>query len=95
MRHFAFTLFVLAAGLLAGCKGPCRSLSEKLCQCEVSTRERDICLRRVAASEANYSPDSAAEAVCSSLISKCDCTRLESTDPATAAQAKRDCGLSR
>lgn len=43
-RHFIVMLLFVALSLVAGCD-PCRSLAEKICDCEESTVARDSCLR--------------------------------------------------
>lgn len=79
---------VVALGVFAeGCKGQCRQLSEKQCECSINTYARDTCLRAVTANETNFPTKPSDEAYCGSLVNKCDC-RLVDT-----AQGKVNCGL--
>lgn len=85
MRAFAL-LFACCLALL-GCKGPCRQLSEKLCECAINSVEKDNCLNR-AQSQANSTTVSAEdEAVCTSLLEGCDCKKIDTPDGKVA------CGL--
>jgi hypothetical protein len=90
MRRLAATA-VLSAALLAlsGCKGPCRELSEKLCDCAISSVAREQCVRLAANSEARVTPSTADEEFCEQKLETCDCRQIE-TDEGKAA-----CGLSR
>jgi len=85
-------LFVGAAALpllLLGCKGNCRQLSEKLCDCQVTTAAKTSCLQRVVSEEGRIGPKSADEAVCHDLLQSCDCHKLDTYDGKVA------CGLAR
>ncbi|ADO69408.1 hypothetical protein POL68_33225 [Stigmatella sp. ncwal1] len=90
MRRLAATT-VLSAALLGlfGCKGPCRELSEKLCDCAVSSVAREQCVQIAANSEARTEPTADDEALCEQKLETCDCRKIE-TDEGKAA-----CGLSR
>lgn len=76
----------LVAVTAAGCKGQCRQLSEKQCECAVNTVVRDTCLRNASANESNFPPTAADEAWCAQYVSVCDC-RLVDTP-----QGKINCG---
>ena len=84
-------LFAAAAVLclLGGCKGNCRQLSEKLCECSINSVEKDACLRRVSNSESIVSPKADAELTCGQLLAGCDCHTIDTPE------GKRKCGLAR
>jgi hypothetical protein len=104
-RSVAITLLSSALLALAGCKSPCRELSERLCDC-VESFQRDSCIRAVAEEENRVEPTDAELAVCEQRLELClnpdnartdteeerqaFCQRLE-TDEAE----KQACGLSR
>ena len=79
----------LVLALLAGCKGPCRQLSEKLCECAENTYQREACLRRVSSESSRVQVTPQDEQRCEELLPGCDC---HATD---AAEGKRACGLAR
>lgn len=91
MRRLLITAALLCSTLsgLAGCKGACRELSEKLCDCSVNSVEKELCLQRAAQEESRVEPTAEDEAVCEGLVDKCDCSLIETP------QGKQDCGLSR
>ncbi|WP_426757142.1 hypothetical protein [Myxococcus sp. Y35] len=91
MRRFIVTAALLCSALsgLAGCKGACRELSEKLCDCAINSVEKELCLRRASQEENRVEPTAEDEAVCEELVESCDCRAIE-TD-----EGKRACGLSR
>ncbi len=84
-------LFVVALPLLAlsACKGDCRQLSEKICDCSLNTVDKDACLQRVASSEGVNPPTSADEALCAKLRPNCDCRLIDTPE------GKARCGLAR
>ncbi|WP_225413881.1 hypothetical protein [Stigmatella hybrida] len=90
MRRLAATA-VLSTALLGlfGCKGPCRELSEKLCDCSISSVAREQCVQIAANSEARVTLTAEDEALCEQKLETCDCRQIE-TDEGKAA-----CGLSR
>ncbi|MDY7226938.1 hypothetical protein [Hyalangium rubrum] len=88
-RSVATAVLSLALLALSGCKGPCRELSEKLCECSANTLEREVCIRRASNDEAFIEPTSQDEAVCEQRLETCDCNNLE-TD-----EGKIACGLAR
>ncbi|HVE83347.1 MAG TPA: hypothetical protein VND93_10890 [Myxococcales bacterium] len=83
----AAALPLLALSL--GCKGSCRQLSEKLCECQVTTSAKTACLQRASQEETRIAPKSEDEAVCSGLLSGCDCHQIDTPE------GKRACGLAR
>lgn len=85
MRHAV--LILVAAFTLVGCKSQCRVLSEKQCDCTLSTTERTQCLAAVAQREGTNPPTPDDEARCADLIDLCDC-RLVDTP-----QGKMRCGI--
>jgi hypothetical protein len=90
LRALLTALFCVALlGLLAGCKSPCRQLSELLCECETNQWEREACIRQAASRESQVDPTDADQEYCAGLVDKCDC-RLIDTE-----EGKRDCGLIR
>jgi hypothetical protein len=89
VRRLAFVAAVVLPLSLLGCKGSCRQLSEKLCDCQVTTAAKTSCLQRVASEEGRIGPTSADEAVCQQFLSTCDCHRIDTPD------GKRACGLAR
>ncbi len=97
-RSAAITLLSSALLALAGCKSPCRELSERLCEC-VESFQRDSCIRAVAEEENRIEPTDAQLEVCEQRLETClntddeeeqqaICRRLE-----TEAAEKQACGL--
>jgi len=78
-----------AAALLAGCKGNCRQLSERLCGCEANSFLKDDCNRRAANEESRISPKPADENTCAALLQTCDCHTINTPE------GKQACGLAR
>ena len=74
---------------LSSCKGNCRQLSEKLCDCFTNSAERETCLRRASSEEARVSPTADDEATCKTLLAGCDCHTIDTPE------GKRNCGLAR
>src|SRR4051812_36204532 len=75
--------------LLLGCKGSCRQLSEKLCECQATTTAKTACLQRVASEENRIGPKSTDEAVCAQYLDRCDCHQIDTPEGKVA------CGLAR
>ncbi|MFL5321509.1 MAG: hypothetical protein ACJ790_17740 [Myxococcaceae bacterium] len=89
-RVFATALLlVFSATTLVACKGSCRKLSEKLCDCARNTVERDSCLRRASNEESRVPVTPEDEATCADLLPKCDCNLINTP------KGKQDCGLAR
>lgn len=93
MRRSAATVVLLSLALLglSGCKGACRELSEKLCDCSNNSVTRELCIQRAANDEARAEPTAEDEALCEQKLETCDCAALESNEP----EAKLACGLAR
>lgn len=91
MRLLRSVLLASAVATLAlsACKSPCRQLSEKLCECEPNTLEKEACLREVSQAESRNEVGEADNAVCAELLDKCDCRLIDT------AEGKRNCGLAR
>lgn len=86
MRHAVSLL--LCALLATGCKTQCRVLSEKRCDCMLTTSERTACLTDVATREANNPPTDLDEDFCKSKLDVCDCRLLDTPE------GRADCGIS-
>lgn len=90
---FEMRLVLLAAALvcltLTGCKGSCRSLSERLCDCSANSVTKDACLQVASRAEASYPPTAEDEARCAELLKGCDCRLIDTPE------GKKACGLSR
>jgi hypothetical protein len=97
LSHALFLVALLAVPLLAGCKSPCRRLAEQLCECTTNSLERESCLRTVSNRESNVEVTAEQEALCETLIPRCDCRALDPSTPGNTpegvAHAKRECGL--
>ena len=87
----SFALVVVAAFALAagGCKGKCRQLSEKLCDCAINSVDKSTCLQRISSAEAAAAPTPEDEAGCAGLLAGCDCHTIDTP------QGKAACGLAR
>jgi hypothetical protein len=98
MRRFAaFAVLSLALLGLSGCKGACRELSEKLCDCSTNSVQRELCVRRAANDEARVEPTAEQEAVCEARLDRCNCDALrpgqEGVTEEEINEAKMACGL--
>jgi len=90
MKQLLFVLLLLLTSALAsGCKSACRQLSEKLCDCQASSLDRNTCLQRAATNEATYQPTAIDNQRCAELVDVCDC-RLVNTP-----MGKEKCGFAR
>jgi hypothetical protein len=98
-RSVAFAVLSLALLGLAGCKGSCRELSEKLCDCSTNSVQRELCIRRAANDEARVEPTAEEEARCEELNNTCQCDVLrpdqDNVDEDAINRAKVACGLAR
>lgn len=74
---------------LSGCKGACRQLSEKQCECSQTSSERTSCLTLVSSKEASVTLTADDEATCEALLPKCDCHTI------TTSEGKARCGMAR
>lgn len=88
MASKRFLALLCAASLgWIGCSTPCRSLAEKLCDCEPDTTSREECLRGVAERAGTYDATDAQNQVCQGFLDTCDCKN------AGTADGKKACGL--
>jgi hypothetical protein len=69
-RSAAIPLLFSALLALAGCKSPCRELSERLCDC-LQQFERDNCIQRVADRERSVEPTDQDLATCEERLAEC------------------------
>jgi hypothetical protein len=96
-RPAAFAVLFLALLGLSGCKGACRELSEKLCDCSTNSVQRELCIRKAANDEARIEPSSEQEAVCEARLDSCNCDALrpnqDDVSDEAINQAKVACGL--
>ena len=79
MRAALFAV-MFAAVALAGCKSPCRQLSEKLCECAGNSTDKNNCLALASTKEGANPANDVDNAYCTSLLPQCDC-RLTDTTP--------------
>jgi hypothetical protein len=89
LRPYLLLSLLLSAFLFAGCKGNCRKLAERLCDCAANSTLKDVCLQRAANEDSRIGATSADEARCSTLLQTCDC-HITNT-----VQGKVNCGLAR
>jgi hypothetical protein len=87
--RIAVGLFLAAALGLAACKGNCRKLSEKLCDCLPNSFLKDDCNRRAANEESRVGTKPDDELRCADLLKTCDCHTIDTPE------GKRACGLAR
>ncbi|MFL5348782.1 MAG: hypothetical protein ACJ8AT_28635 [Hyalangium sp.] len=90
-RPVAIAVLSLALLGLTGCKSACRQLSEKLCDCNTNSVERELCVRRAANDEAVIEPTSSDEDKCDELLNANQCT----CDNYQTDEGKVACGLAR
>lgn len=96
MRRPAAIAALLSLALLglSGCKGACRELSEKICDCSTTTSlEREVCVRRAINDEAIVEPSAEQEDFCESKLDSCDCSRDEKNVDLNTSEGKQACGL--
>ena len=89
MRCVLLVFLLLLGFSLPGCKGACRKLSEKLCECEEHKPSRDYCRQRARDKESLYPPTDAENVQCKLLLEGCDCKLIDTTEGKVA------CGLAR
>lgn len=80
---------VVLAVAVTGCKGPCRALSEKLCDCSLNSIDKTGCLQRASAAESSNPPTAEDDQTCRELYDQCDCRLIDT------AAGKVRCGLAR
>ncbi|MCY1074491.1 hypothetical protein [Archangium lansingense] len=95
-RSATITLLFSALLALAGCKSPCRELSERLCDC-VEQFQRDECIQAVADRERNIETTDEELDTCQARLDTC---RIDSNDRNTCDllltdEGKQACGLAR
>ncbi len=85
-----FAVIVIAASvMLGGCKSPCRQLSERQCECQQSSFDRNTCLQRAATQESTVTLTTTDNARCSELVEACDCRLIDTPE------GKVKCGFAR
>lgn len=73
----------------SACSGPCRALSDQICECKPNEPERAACRERVRLSESQKPEVSIAEeAVCEQRLDDCTCEALTDGDLAACGLAK-------
>lgn len=89
-RHrFLGAVLVMGAALM-GCD-PCRSLAEKICECEETSAQRDVCRRSLDLFGNMQSYSAAAKTqMCSEVLKRESCTC-----PALQAGQVENCGMTR
>lgn len=105
-RSATITLLFSALLSLAGCKSPCRELSERLCNC-VQQFQRDECIRLAAERERSVEPTAEQDSFCEQKLETCNVQKLEDEDEQPASdnqllcadlqdeKGKDACGLTR
>lgn len=88
-RRSVYLLLILTLALAAGCKGKCRKLSERLCDCQPNTVAKDDCNRRAGTEESRIGTKPEDEALCAQFLNTCDCHTIDTPE------GKRACGLAR
>ena len=88
LMRLALVLATLCLAL-TGCKGACRQLSEKLCDCALNSTEKSACIARAGNSEGANPSNEVAETYCRAHLQSCDCRLIDTT------QGKLRCGLAR
>jgi phage-related protein len=95
-RLVALSLLSSALLTFAGCKTPCRELSERLCDC-VEPFDREECLRAAAVEESNVELTDEQYETCEQRLTTCN---IDPNDRGTCQlletdEGKRACGLAR
>lgn len=88
-RHFLWASVLCVLVLGAACKGDCRKLAEKLCQCSANTAEKNSCIQVAATEQGRIGTTASDEALCASLYAGCDCHTVNTPEGKVA------CGLAR
>ena len=94
-RPAVIAVLSLALLGLTGCKGACRQLSEKLCDCDTNSVERELCVQRVANDQALVDPTSQDEDVCQARLDEKDPNKQCTCDNYQTDEGKVACGLAR
>ncbi|MFY0525791.1 hypothetical protein ACN28I_22490 [Archangium gephyra] len=95
-RSTAITLLCSALLALAGCKSPCRQLSERLCDC-VEQFRRDECIQAVAERERSVEPTDEDLTACEERLDTCTINPDDRTtcDILLTDEGKAACGLAK
>ncbi len=88
-RLVSLSIACLALAAASGCKGPCRQLAEKLCDCALTTADKDSCLQNVSNEDGRIGPTASDNQTCQQLLNGCDCHLINT------AEGKYACGLAR
>ena len=72
-----------------GCDGPCRSLAQRICECETNARERAACVQEIDSNGNVRQPTAEEDERCSELLETCECEALEREDFAACGLTKR------
>jgi hypothetical protein len=89
MKQLLVVLSIAFVAGLSGCKGPCRQLSERQCDCQASSFDRNTCLQRAATNESTFVPTAGDNQRCAELVEKCDCRLIDTPE------GKQKCGFAR
>ncbi len=89
MKQLLVVLSIAFVAGLSGCKSPCRQLSERLCDCQASSFDRNTCLQRAATNESTFVPTAGDNQRCAELVEQCDCRLIDTPE------GKRKCGFAR
>lgn len=83
-------LLFASALALAGCKGQCHALADKLCECTSANNfERQTCQTENSQRQRDADPTAEDEQVCGELLETCDCNLIDTPE------GKQACGLAR
>ncbi|OJT22156.1 hypothetical protein BO221_23750 [Archangium sp. Cb G35] len=95
-RATAITLLCSSLLALAGCKSPCRELSDRLCEC-VEAFRRDECIQLAADRERSIDTTDEDLALCEERLDTCTVNRNDRTtcDLLLTDEGKAACGLAR
>lgn len=89
MKPLLVVLAVAVTAGLGGCKSPCRQLSERQCDCQQSSFDRNTCLQRAATNESTFVPSAVDNQRCAELVEQCDCRLVDTPE------GKQKCGFAR
>jgi hypothetical protein len=89
MKPWFVLSFALALVALTGCKGSCRNLAERLCNCQATTAAQQACLQNVANEDGRIGPTSQDNDLCQQMLVTCDCHTVNTPE------GKVLCGLAR
>lgn len=89
LRVFALFVGLSALVLGSGCKGNCRQLAEKLCDCSLTPLDQQNCLAQVGIDDTNYAPNDEDDQRCGPYLKTCNCHLIDTPE------GKKACGLAR